>query len=149
INWFSPLVWKIAQTLVIEREKACDDQVLNWGTKSSDYAVSLLEISRAIRHKSGAPVLAMAQTSDLANRIRSILDLQQSRHPLNRTRCLSLLILVALLVLPLSTLQFSRAAAQNPSIVLSVTVPSDVKSVIGESVFKDFETAHPGVTVKM
>ncbi len=159
INWFNPLVWRLASQLSIEREQACDDQVLNLGTKSSDYAIGLLSIADALRsHRTltvglqtatASPVLAMVRGSELAVRIARILDNGHSRLPLNRRRSLSVFLLVAITLLPLSSVQFSHAAQSNP-IPLTLAVTDDLKSTLENStVLTDFETAYPGVSVTL
>lgn len=147
VYWFNPLLSKIAQRLSIERERACDDQVLTLGTKSSEYAHNLLEISLAMRQAILPGVLAMAQSSDLARRIRYILDIGQSRHPLTRRRCISLLLLLSMLLLPLSTMQFTHVSAQNNGITLTVAVPPDMKDQIDQNLLQEFVAANPGITV--
>ena len=38
LHWFNPLVWIARQRLAVERELACDEDVLGMGTRPSDYA---------------------------------------------------------------------------------------------------------------
>lgn len=77
--WFNPLVWYAARRLRIERERACDDQVLAAGTKASEYADYLLRTARAL-HATGsiewsqAATIAMARRSQLEGRLLAILD---------------------------------------------------------------------------
>ena len=54
IYWFNPMAWIGAYRLRVERERACDDEVLRMGTRPSVYATHLLEIAGAFR----APALS-------------------------------------------------------------------------------------------
>src|SRR5262249_52575857 len=80
-----------------------------------------------------------------------ILDSGLTRHPISRRRGISLVVLLAILVLPLSSMQLSHAAAQSGSITLSVALPAFSPKVeaVNEAIFKEFEDAHPGVQVKI
>src|SRR5436190_9615415 len=51
IYWFNPVVWYAARQVRIEREHACDDQVLRLGAKPEDYATHLIEIARGLAPK--------------------------------------------------------------------------------------------------
>jgi ABC-type glycerol-3-phosphate transport system substrate-binding protein/beta-lactamase regulating signal transducer with metallopeptidase domain len=146
VNWFNPLVWKMARHLSIERERAVDDQVLALGAKSSTYATSLLEIARSMRYcRAALPgVLALGQRSDLARRIHHILDQRQSRHLLTRRRSLSLVLLVAVALLPLSSVRLSHA--QPDAIMLSLALPK-ASGAEFSAMLHEFETVHPGVSV--
>ncbi len=44
IFWFYPLVWWLGARLVVERERACDEEVLELGTQRQVYAESILKI---------------------------------------------------------------------------------------------------------
>src|SRR5579863_9127469 len=41
--WFHPLVWWLGGRLVEERERACDEEVLEWGSQRQVYAESILK----------------------------------------------------------------------------------------------------------
>lgn len=80
LYWFNPLVWLSARRLRVERELACDEQVLAAGTRASDYAGHLLEIATSV---GGVAVVARAAISEAAvgmggseleRRVEAILD---------------------------------------------------------------------------
>lgn len=85
IYWFNPLVWLAAKQLHVERELACDDQVLEVGTKASEYATHLVEIAKSFNsnHELSLVTVGMA-CSQLESRVRSILDPAVQRRGLNR-----------------------------------------------------------------
>ena len=70
--WFHPLVWVISRQLMEERERACDEAVLDRGHDPGDYAAGILAVCRhcAAAHQRHA-VAAIA--GDLTTRIRHIL----------------------------------------------------------------------------
>ncbi len=76
IYWFNPMVWIGAYRLRVERERACDDEVLRMGTRPSVYAGHLLEIAGAFRAPalSAPAAVAMAKRSQLEGRLLAILD---------------------------------------------------------------------------
>jgi beta-lactamase regulating signal transducer with metallopeptidase domain len=82
IQWFNPLVWLATHRLCEERERACDDAVLNLGTEPVEYAQHLLDIVRSLGTANGpAPVMAMARRSRFEGRLVAVLDRQVRRGP--------------------------------------------------------------------
>ena len=76
LYWFNPLVWFAIHRMRVERELACDDQVLSAGSRASDYAGHLLEIARLANARAFAPFggVAMARRSRLRDRLLAVLD---------------------------------------------------------------------------
>ncbi len=105
LHWFNPMVWFATRQLRLERERACDDRVLELGTKASDYATELLAIARA-RRRLAWPVasMAMARPSQLEGRLLAILDQHRVRGAVNRWSAGVAVVLVVMLVAPLAAL---------------------------------------------
>ena len=69
--WFHPAVWWIGRQLVDERERACDEAVLDGGHAGADYAAGILNVCR---HCNGrTPISLGATAGDLTQRVRRIL----------------------------------------------------------------------------
>jgi len=79
VYWFNPLVWMAARRMCVERERACDDLVLNRGCLASDYAAHLVEIARSFRRVPQVAAIAMARSSHLEGRIAGIVDASLDR----------------------------------------------------------------------
>ncbi|HZR17913.1 MAG TPA: M56 family metallopeptidase [Verrucomicrobiae bacterium] len=79
VYWFNPLIWVANRQMRIERERACDDLVLNAGFKASNYAAHLVEIARSYSRQPALTGIAMAHSSQLTKRISSILQVSRSR----------------------------------------------------------------------
>ena len=79
LYWFNPLVWVAVRRMEVERERACDDLVLQGGCRASLYAEHLLEIARAFRSVSHAPAIGMARESGLQGRVTAIVDCSRKR----------------------------------------------------------------------
>jgi beta-lactamase regulating signal transducer with metallopeptidase domain len=108
--WFNPLVWLAARQMCIERERACDDLVLNGGCKASDYAGHLVDIAGSFRRMPQAAAIAMARPSGLEQRVEAILDGRRNR---SRIAKLTVACLVAAF-LSLGWLIGSYAADNSP-----------------------------------
>ena len=79
LYWFNPLVWFAARRMRLERERACDDMVLNIGCKASDYATHLMEIAMSLHPLPSAGTIAMARHCQLEGRIEAIVDASRAR----------------------------------------------------------------------
>lgn len=83
IYWFHPLVWLAARGVHLERERACDDMVLQHGTRASDYADQLLQVVSRCQASSRLKYLAvsMASRNGFAERLQAILQETRNRRP--------------------------------------------------------------------
>ena len=71
--WFNPLIWLLKKRQHIERELACDEQVITIIDSPEDYASDLVSIVRDSRSLMHAPVISMANASDLSLRVNNII----------------------------------------------------------------------------
>ncbi len=101
IFWFHPFVWWIGKRLLDERERACDEAVLQSGNEAETYAEGILNVCK-LYLESPLPCVAGVTGSDLKTRIVRIVT-QQAARPLDlgRKLLLSLAALFAVAV-PLS-----------------------------------------------
>jgi bla regulator protein BlaR1 len=91
--WFHPLVWWLERRLIEERERACDEYVLQSGSTPRDYAEGILEVCRFAKDPS--PVFVAGITgADLRRRIESILSHETAR-PLGLRQGATLLVCAA------------------------------------------------------
>jgi uncharacterized protein (TIGR03435 family) len=86
--WFHPLVWWIGAQLIAERERACDEEVLELGSERQIYAESILKICEFCV---GSPLACVSGVTgaDLKKRIVHIMTKNVTRK-LNFTRKLLL-----------------------------------------------------------
>lgn len=73
IFWFHPFVWWIERRMLEERERACDEAVLQSGSRAEIYADSLLKVSRFCAELP-LPCVSGFTGADLSKRIRSIMS---------------------------------------------------------------------------
>jgi GWxTD domain-containing protein len=75
--WFHPLLWWLERRLLIERETACDEQVLASGADASDYLSGILKVCRLAY--AGAHGYAGATGSNLKQRMEQIMSTNLTR----------------------------------------------------------------------
>ena len=103
LYWPNPLVWMATRRLSLEQERACDDLVLQSGTKAATYAEHLLELTRSLQGRARLPgTMAMARGSTLKERIRAILNRQLDRRALTMGASITSALFVAGLLVPLA-----------------------------------------------
>ena len=96
LYWINPLVWLAARRMCVERERACDDLVLNSGCRASDYATHLVEIARTFRRMPQFAGIAMARSPQLQGRIAAIVDASRARRLRPLTAAVVLVLMGAL-----------------------------------------------------
>ncbi|MBS1813075.1 MAG: hypothetical protein JST84_33220 [Acidobacteria bacterium] len=110
--WFHPLTWYAAKRLRVERELACDDYVLEVGTRASDYASYLVELAKSFEVESASPVVVGMACSQLESRVRAILDPALKRSIPSRRNLLAFTLAMTCVLAPIASLQ---ATSQNSS----------------------------------
>jgi len=121
LHWFNPLAWLTIRQLRADQERACDDAALRHGVRSSDYAQSLLDLSRHSRIAPGLALCALTITrcAPVEARVKAILDPNRRREPITR-RLLACLAGFALLInLPVAMLH----AIEGPKLSAVATRP--------------------------
>jgi beta-lactamase regulating signal transducer with metallopeptidase domain len=84
IYWYQPLVWLAIPRLRDERERACDDLVLQCGLRPGRYAVQLMQIAKGLGRpaRAGAHVGTLCGTG-MNERLRHILRAGARRSPVS------------------------------------------------------------------
>ncbi len=106
LHWFNPLAWVALRRLRLERELACDDEVLGHGGKPSSYARELLEIASTLQPKKGTALAAqsMARPSQLSNRLLAVLEESRRRGALRRRTVVAAALIGMAFALPLASI---------------------------------------------
>ena len=99
VFWFHPLVWWLGARLVEERERACDEQVVAWGSDPQVYAESILKVCEFCLG-SPLPCVAGVTGADLKKRMVRIMSHRM-----------------------LHNLDFARKALLTAAAVLAVAIP--------------------------
>jgi len=125
--WFNPLVWFAAHRIRLERERACDDQVLRLGTTASDYADHLIQILRGLRSQQtfSLAAVSMAQRSQLETRLVSILDSRTSRRKLSKTGLALLATVAAVITISLAAIGIAASAPLPPVSIVNIRITPD------------------------
>jgi ketosteroid isomerase-like protein len=138
LYWFHPLVWLAARRMLVERERACDDQVLKSGAKASTYAGDLLEMARTVgadfRTAQISP--AMARRSEIAGRLLAVLDPDRRRQAPSRAHVVLASAMAVLLALPLAALvavqaELRTAFQRGDAAAIARLYTSDAEIIVG------------------
>lgn len=144
LHWPNPLVWLAARGLVVEREQACDDEVLVAGATPSEYASHLLEIARAVARRHFWGRLEISQSSALKQRFAALLNPRLARSIPGTGGKLLAVAVSTLLVLPLAAVRpWKTPAADAPAPKLAVTKSAgfvaqrSILPAVGETTISD------------
>jgi HEAT repeat protein/beta-lactamase regulating signal transducer with metallopeptidase domain len=119
VYWFNPLVWFAARRLRAESERACDDLVLQAGTRASDYAGHLIDIVRvAGRSWAFSVAQPMARRSEFEGRLLAILEPSIRRHGLTPWTTAGVVLSVVLSALPLAAMGPERPQTNDGTAVV-------------------------------
>ena len=120
VYWFNPLVWVAAHRMQVEREMACDDRVIDTGSRPSEYAEQLLDVARSLRpaRATAHAAIAMARQSQLSGRLTAVLDRERNRRSVSRRLRLVVSAAAFGIVVPLATFSpwVADAAAAAPAV---------------------------------
>jgi bla regulator protein BlaR1 len=108
IFWFHPVVWWMERQLVKERERACDEAVLQLGNEAAVYAESILNVCKFFT-ESPTACMSGVMGSELKQRIARILSGQGERKLDLRRKAMLALACVLAVGVPLAA-GFLRAA---------------------------------------
>ena len=111
VYWFNPLVWFAARWRRIEAEQACDDQVLNAGYQSTDYAQHLLDTVRDVKTVGSVSraAVAMARPSKIEARLQTVLAENLNRRPVTKVAVGIGLLVLTCLAIPMGAMRLAQA----------------------------------------
>ena len=123
--WFYPLVWWMERRMVEERERACDEAVVEMGSRPGIYAESLL---KACRFCVESPLVCVSGITgaDLSKRVLSIMTLHLERLSLSKKVALALF---GFIVIATPILLGQSEAAQRVMAVALQSAPAPVRAV--------------------
>jgi beta-lactamase regulating signal transducer with metallopeptidase domain len=122
LYWFNPLVWLTVRQMRVERERACDNAVLNAGAKPSNYATQLMEVAADL----GAfrrplwQTAAISEGSGLKDRLLCILDPKLKRMPMRPWTVGLVCALASAVLLPLSGFTAWCDRPYSPKVVAEI-----------------------------
>jgi len=126
IYWFNPLIWILESKLMIERERASDNFVLQNNIKPSEYAQYLMETSEELgdMHRKRMSFTGMAEGTDFKDRVLSILDPGAKRNSVRLINYMKTFVLLFLLILIASFTPWSEGT--------DVLTQNDMPNIPGE-----------------
>jgi bla regulator protein BlaR1 len=133
IFWFHPLVWWIGARLIDERERACDEDVVQRGTEPDVYAESIL---RTVQFYVESPLACVAGVtgSDLKKRVEAIMRSEATMALNGAKRVLLGAALIAAIAVPVAigivtsprvAAQIVAPTADSPTFDVASVKPSD------------------------
>lgn len=135
LYWFHPLARLAKREAAVVGEQACDEAVLDLGTRPSVYARHLLEIAESLRAQPLrlATVLPMIERSQLERRLLMILDPDRSAHRGRAVAAVTLALLAGTVLgvgaaMPLTFGGSARASTSTPQPAAAARPVAPVRS---------------------
>ena len=127
VYWFNPLVWFAARRRQVEAERACDDHVLNAGYQSTNYAKHLVDIARTVKKADSVSraAAAIARSSRIEERIRTILAENLNRRPLTKSAVVVGYCIITLFAVQMGAIRLAEASNQENVLYKEIQVVSN------------------------
>ena len=126
--WFHPLVWWIGARLIDERERACDEAVVELGNEAQTYAEGILKVCQFYM-ESQLSCISGVSGANLKKRIEDIMNNRMTAHLSSAKKVLLASATAAALVLPVlvGLVTSARVSAQTANSSSASTAFGDVK----------------------
>lgn len=148
--WFHALVWWIGKRMVAERERACDEAVLETGSQPTVYAEAILNVCK-LYVESPLPCVAGITGAGLKQRIENIVRSRTGVRLTRARRILLVIAAVAAVATPvfIGTMTAPAIGAQGTTNPASrFEVASIKQNLSGRGGTDGFEIAHGRLTVR-
>jgi TonB family protein len=120
IFWFHPAIWWLGARLVAERERACDEDVVQSGALPSDYAGAILMVCE---HSLGRPTIGATgiTSSTLTRRVEAIMSVHTPQSPGRVTKTVLALLGLSMFIGPMAAGSMSAQGGTTGRIAGVVT----------------------------
>jgi beta-lactamase regulating signal transducer with metallopeptidase domain len=122
IHWPNPLPWLALKRLDAERERACDDAVLDRGTPKEGYANELLAVAQAASAVRSVFAVEFCRESTLEARMENIMSHGHRRRGVRIILSVGVVAVGCAMIIPVATL---RAGDERPKSATTESVPPD------------------------
>jgi TonB family protein len=130
VFWFNPVVWLVGRGLLAERERACDERVLEAGGAADAYAASILKVVRFCSGWRVAGVSGAASGSNLRRRIEMIMQDEKGRRLSAWRRVLTCALAASALALTVCAGLVSRVSTAEAHMLEGFDAPQRATRVI-------------------
>lgn len=124
VLYFNPFVKAFSQIIEREREKSCDELVLQFEYDSYDYASALLTLQKSARSPKTLVLPAAGEKNDLLHRVESIMGIE--RNPFFSSKKIAGLfsVLITVVLIQLFLLLPGRITEKEPAAPLAAVRPA-------------------------
>ena len=142
LAWFNPLIWMATKRAVFERERACDDRVIQSGIVPADYGQSLVEIAAFMSKRSLLTGGVSMAEPPLKQRLYWILSPKPEREKSSLGFCITAAILFGCITCALGLVR-PLAVARAVDISERLAIETSGPSISSEMFDEQQESASP------